>query len=293
MDNIKIPTFAPVATPNLIGKMSEKKTGDYIFKNIEEIGGGKKTTWERFSPLIDNIIKIVRSLILIVIIMFATMDIYKTIGCKAQYIRLNSKSTSQQIIFLTIFLLVFILSAETINPMMGRVISFGKMFFAAIIVWILFNIITQAGETWAFFSSPFWPGPLTFWGVILLFMCSLYVIDIIKQYWQYRKEKIIAEGAPTQNYIVTLETIEKGIIGILICLIGYGYYQTLMSEKKRLKNKFSFYNFVFNRIIETKNPKKTKIWQKARQTCSKKTVRGIQKEIATGIKNSWWHKLWN
>ena len=56
------------------------------------------------------------------------MDIYQTLGCKEQYIRIHSKFASQYIIFLVIFLLIFILSAESINPMMAKAINFWKMF---------------------------------------------------------------------------------------------------------------------------------------------------------------------
>ena len=180
MNQLHATTFSPYDNLNIIDcKKNCLEKNRYIYKRIENVGGGKKSIWDKFSPLINNIIKVAKGLILIIIIIFATMDIYQTLSCKEQYIRIHSKFASQYIIFLVIFLLIFILSTESINPMMAKAINFWKMFLGAIIVWILFNIISQSGDTWFSFSSPFWFGPLTFWTVILLLMCILYILDII------------------------------------------------------------------------------------------------------------------
>ncbi len=254
------------------------------------MGGGGKSLQQKFSPLINNIIRIARSLTIITIIVFATMDVYQNVGCKQQYQRLSSKLASQYIHFLYIFLVIFILSAETVNPMMKTAVNFGQLFVGAIIVWILFNVVAQAGEYWLVFSSPFWPGPLTMWTAILLLLSMLYILDIRKQFWLHKKQKVITPGATTTNTIIQLENIEKVIVGLIFCLIGYGYMATLFAEKSRLGKKFSLYNFVFSRLIESK---KIPIWKKGTQRCSSMTQQQIRKEISDGIKNSWWHKLWH
>ena len=288
-DFINTDAFAPVTNQNLVGKKNQQKE-NIVYKNIEEIGGGEKSLQQEFSPLINNIIRIARSLTIITIIIFATMDIYQNVGCKVQYQRLSSKWASQYVHFLYIFLVIFILSAETVNPMMQRAVNFGQLFIGAIIVWILFNVVAQAGEYWLVFSSPFWPGPLTMWTAILLLLSILYILDIRKQYWLHKKQKVITPGATTTNTIIQIENIEKVIIGIIFCLIGYGYIATLFTEKKRLGKKFSLYNFVFSRLIESK---KIPIWKKGTQRCSSMTQQQIRKEISDGIKNSWWHTLWH
>jgi len=286
---INTDTFAPVTNQNLVGKKNQQK-GNILYKNIEEIGGGEKSPQQEFSPLINNIIRIARSLTIITIIIFATMDIYQNVGCKMQYQRLSSKWASQYVLFLYIFLVIFILKAETVNPMMHSAVNYGQLFVGATIVWVLFNVVAQAGEHWLVFSSPFWPGPLTMWTAILLLMSILYILDIRKQYWLHKKQKVITPGATTTNTIIQIENIEKVIVGIIFCLIGYGYMATLFAEKTRLGKKFSLYNFVFSRLIESK---KIPIWKTGTQRCSSMTQQQIRKEISDGIKNSWWHTLWH
>jgi len=281
--------FSPVTDKNIVRK-NDQQNNNILYKNIEIIGGGTKSLQQQFSPLINNIIRIARSLTIITIIVFATMDVYQNVGCKQQYQRLSSKLASQYIHFLYIFLVIFILSAETVNPMMKTAVNFGQLFVGAIIVWILFNVVAQAGEHWLVFSSPFWPGPLTMWTAILLLLSMLYILDIRKQFWLHKKQKVITPGAATTNTIIQLENIEKVIVGLIFCLIGYGYMATLFAEKSRLGKKFSLYNFVFSRLIESK---KIPIWKKGTQRCSNMTQQQIRKEISDGIKNSWWHKLWH
>ena len=286
---INTDAFSPVTNQTLVGK-TDKQEENIFYKNIEEIGGGEKSLQQEFSPLINNIIRIARSLTIVGIILFAAMDIYQNTGCKMQYQRLSSKFASQYVIFLYIFLVTFILSTETVNPMMQTAVNFWQLFVGAIIVWVLFNVIAQAGDQWLVFSSPFWPGPLTTWTAILLLMAALFIIDNRKQYWLHKKQKVITTGATTTATILHIENIEKGIIGIIFCLIGYGYIAGLLSEKNRLGKKFSLYNFVFSRIIETE---KIPIWKKGTKRCSSITLQQIRKEISDGIKNSWWHKLWH
>ena len=291
MDEIHGAAFAPTSSLNIVAcnKNSCKINDRYFYENIEKIGGGAQSDWARFSPLINNIIKISKGLILIIIITFATMDIYGTLSCKEQYIRLRSKFASQYIIFLVIFLLVFILSAETINPMMARSVSIGRTLVGAVIVWILFNIISQAGDVWFSFSSPFWPGPLTFWIPILLLMCGLYIMDLMKQYWVSRQQKVVVQGDTIHSYIVRLEKAEKLTTAAIIGLITYGYYTAISGEKQRLKSKFSLYNFIFDRFI-TRGGKDR--WKGLKHKCSPQRLSSIQREINAGIKNSWWRNIW-
>tara|TARA_Y100001970_G_scaffold226315_1_gene279809 strand:- start:1327 stop:2208 length:882 start_codon:yes stop_codon:yes gene_type:complete len=281
-------TFSPVTNQSMVTTDHQQK--NMLYTKIEEIGGGEKTVQQEFSPLINNIIHIARSLTIITIIVFATMDVYQNVGCKQQYQRLSSKGASQYILFLYIFLVIFILSAETVNPMMHSAVNFGQLVIGAIFVWILFNVVAQAGEHWLVFSSPFWPGPLTMWTAILLLLSVLYILDIRRQYWVHKKQKVITPGTITTDTILRLEKIEKIIVGLIFCLIGYGYMASLFAEKSRLGKKFSLYNFIFSRLIESNE---IPIWKKGTKRCSRITQQQIRKEIRDGIKNSWWHKIWH
>jgi len=76
---INIDAFSPVTDKNIVRK-NDQQNNNILYKNIEIIGGGTKSLQQQFSPLINNIIRIARSLTIITIIVFATMDVYQNVG---------------------------------------------------------------------------------------------------------------------------------------------------------------------------------------------------------------------
>ena len=169
--------------PNGDGIITAKEKG-YIYKTTGP------TRVKSFKPLFYNTLAICKTLILISCIGLGAMGIYSVFGCKARYLQYTSPFQTQLVLFFVFFINVFIVSAEIPHPTTDTLsskitgpntISLG---FAAFICLIIFNIISKLGNTWAFYRVPFYPGPLTWWGIIMFSMVLIFALDNTRIYWK-------------------------------------------------------------------------------------------------------------
>lgn len=252
-----------------------------------------------FSPLEGNILGMLKVVIVVLLLSVATSGAWiGTMGCIGSYIELNWGWTTQFVIFLAILINIFILSAESTGASHEET-GTGYSILAAFVTWILLNMIAKIDDKWFFFDAPFWPGPLTYWGVTMLLACIIFAIDRHKTYIQkyanvLNEEKPESGDRPSKTKLSNKINIYTQIEFILILIfagsIGYRFFEEYRKEKKRLKGKFNFISFFagLNTLDKNNNPQ---IDEEGR--CIPKSRKKISKEIDKGIKNSTWYKFKN
>ena len=253
-----------------------------------------------FSPLGNNIIGILKVVIIVSLISIATSGAWSgSMGCLASYIELNWGWTTQFVIFLSILINIFILSAESAKAV-HEITWTGYSIIAAFITWILLNMIAKIDDTWFFFDVPFYPGPITYWGAAMLLACVIFIIDRHKTYLQkyanvIDEEKPESGGKPSKTKLSTriniFVQVEFLLILLLMGIIGYRFVAEYQKEKKRLKRHFNFISFFTGLNTPDKHiiSYTPQIDEEGR--CILKSRKKIAKEIDRGIKNSPWYKF--
>lgn len=251
-----------------------------------------------FSPLGSNLLGILKVVIIVLLISVATSGAWSgTMGCIAEYIELNWAWTTQFVIFLAILINIFILSAESTSASHEASWT-GYSILAAFITWILLNMIAKIDDKWFFFDTPFWPGPLTYWGAAMLVACIIFAIDRHKTYLQsyanvLDEEKPELGERPSKTKLSNEINIYTQIEFILIIafagMVGYRFIEEYRKEKKRLKGKFNFISFFAGLNTPDKNSNPALVDEEGR--CLQRSRRKIAKEIDKGIKNSPWYKF--
>jgi len=251
-----------------------------------------------YSPLGSNILGILKVVIIVLLISVATSGAWSgTMGCIAEYIELNWGWTTQFVIFLAILINIFILSAESTDAAHAATWT-GYSILAAFATWILLNMVAKMDDKWFFFDTPFYPGPITYWGAVMLLACIIFVIDRHKTYLQkyagvLGEEKPESGEKPSKTKLSSEINIYTQIEFILILLfmgtIGYRFIEEYRKEKKRLKGKFNFISFFAGLNTPDKNNNPSLVNEEGR--CRQISRRKIAKEIDKGIKNSLWYKF--
>ena len=240
-----------------------------------------------FVPLFQSSLHIFKTAVILICITLGVLNIYDIFGCKSRYLQSTESYQTQVVIFFVFLINIFIVSAENYRSTTRVVPTVLSMLMAGIAL-LLFNIIAKSGDMWAFFSVPFWPTPMTWWGLIMNIMMFVVVLDINKQYWIAKGEKTFgSKEKDNANWYGNFESVV--IIGLLIAIVT-GFVKQIYIQKKALKNNFSFIRFFFGTGIEDKELRKKSFHETAGH-CKKKAFEKYDKEVKNGIENSLWTKI--
>jgi hypothetical protein len=272
--------------PNGDGIITAKEEG-YIYKTL-----GPSST-KSFKPLFYNTLAICKTLVLISCIGLGAMGIYSVFGCKARYLQYTSPFQTQMVLFLVFFINIFIVSSEiphssteTLSSNIEGVntIWLGFLSFACLII---FNIISKLGNTWAFYRVPFYPGPLTWWGIIMFSMIFIFALDNARLYWKNTfKTDVIHTN---EKFYYFMEIIMLTIVSSAIFI---RFIIETIDNKTLLGDKFNFIKFLFgqseNKIIDPSFGKKEKV---NKGHCKLELFKKFDTELKNGYKNSPWTKF--
>ena len=243
---------------------------------------------KNFAPLLQNTISVMKMAIIIMAITTGAIGAwYGTFGCLGEYIQTSWLWVSQFVIFLVILINIWIVNAE--SPNATREVTWtGWSILGALLTWILLNMIAKIGDTWLFFDTPFWPGPMTYWGATMLLGALIYALDLQRDFWAKTRSQSKRDYANAQ---VEFYTILESSLTILFLLITFWRFgdELLISRKKKGKN-FNFLDFFLGFNHQDKNIVKDKVTIN-RGRCKDFIIKKLDKEIKEGIKNSWWHKF--
>lgn len=235
-----------------------------------------------YIPLGNNIITIVKSAVLLLGISMSALGLwYGTFGCITQFIMKNYSYVTQITLFLVIFLNLFIVMAESQNAVMAATPTWIS-FIMAFITWIFLNMVMNIGDSWLFVNIPFWPGPLTWWGAIIIICLVIYFIDEQRVYWEKNKNNIYTEKNKIKtNLYINFELVT---MCLLVLVITIRFFIELFKQKGKLKSKFNIIKFFFG--LETRGKD-----DGAMGYCDLKYNKKMDKELKLSIKNSLWTRI--
>ena len=240
-----------------------------------------------FTPFFQSSLHIFKTSVILICITLGVLNIYDIFGCKSRYLQSTKTYQTQVVIFFVFLINIFIVSAENYRSTRRIVPTILSMLMAGVAV-ILFNIIAKSGDMWAFFSIPFWPTPMTWWGLIMNVMMFVVVLDVNKQYWIMKGKSTF--GSKEKENARWYENVELVIIIGLLIAIATGFVKQIYIQKQELKHNFSFLRFFFGTGIEDKELTKKSFHETAGH-CKKKAFKKYDKEVKDGIKNSLWTKI--
>jgi len=273
-------SYSPNLDPDGDGVITSDE-GGYIYN----IKGPFKT--KSYMPFLNNYIDVIKTAVIIITISLGATGVYSIFGCKSKFLQYNNPYQTQIVIFLVLLINIFMVRAEKNEAGRSWQAPFVS-FVLAIVCLLAFNIVAKLGNIWATYNSPFWPGPLTWWGVIMLGMIIIYTFDIQREYWKKAGNKTFGSKAlDNEKYYKNLEV--GGVVAIIIIII-IGFFNELITQKRLLKDKFRFIDFFFGIGLTDKVYKHEPI-QSYGGHCNTNLFKVLDKEVKKGIKNSVWTKF--
>ena len=205
---------------------------------------------------------------LTIICIFIVSNIgYSPMGCKTQYLFSNKFWYNKQLVifFIIYFVINLRSSSETTTT------SPNDMFIVSIIIWILFNAVTRLGETWAVINPSFWPGPLTWFGVLTFPLITLFVTNDIRKYYINIDKQGVYDAT-----IKVLYHVEAITIGLICAITGIGFYRSYRDQSDKLGKKFRFWPFFFG--VESDKEES--------MACNEKTFKKYNREIVDSMRSN-------
>ena len=191
----------------------------------QRISNPHPLNFERGWVLLGETFKSITILLIFILINFVA----KTMGSKT--IKIMSKKywyNKQIIVFLTLYLVINIMSLK------GYRLFPLYTLFISIFGWLLFNIITSLGESWAIYNPP-----ITWFGITFI---PLVLFFISNDFYNYYSE--LDQNNHNKYYANLWFNIIKGLIIITIFTIIVGFI--IVYSKIRKKSGYNFFSFFFS-----------------------------------------------
>jgi hypothetical protein len=242
-----------------------------------------------FEPLYNSSTDTFKTVIILLVISIATLNVYETFGCKSQYLQYTRPYQYQLALFLAIFINVFIVSAQNSEEMQDTIFrSTPALFIYALISLVVINAVARIGDSWAVFRTPFWPGPFSWWGIVMLSAILIFIFDINRIYWRDLNKNTY--GSSEKEKELFYENIELLTLVLTSVAFIIRFVIEIIKKKSELKDKFNFINFLFgledpNKIINSKT-----LMRRA-HFCKEEAFKRFDKEVREGRKNALWTKL--
>ena len=194
---------------------------------------GKPITVER--RFISHIIPILKAFVVITLFIMNGSG-YSPLGCKVQYLMSDKFWFNKQIIIFFIIYFIINLGGETISKLTDPI----QQLIISICTLLLYNIIARLGDIWWDKNPWYWPGPMSWFAVLVFPLLSIYILDDLRKYY-------IAENASFVygNSIDAIKSIEIGMILFTLILIGWGFLKAILKAQEKYKAAFSFFKFLF------------------------------------------------
>ena len=105
---------------------------------------------------------------------------YNPFGCKTQFLFNSTKYWyNKQIAIIILIYFVVVINQGKASALTAPIAKFT----ITLIIWIGFNILLSLGGIWAMkHPQPWWPGPIDWFGVVILQMISLFIVNDTKKY---------------------------------------------------------------------------------------------------------------
>jgi len=162
---------------------------------------------------------------------------YNPFGCKTQFLFTTPKYWYNK----QISLLLLIYFAIVMGGKGTLLITPIAKFLITIVIWMGFNILLTLGGLWAIKHPTWlWPGPLDWFGVVILQMVTLFIIHDTKGHYE-----AVAPSGGYKEATTILGYIENFIIITILGSTSLGFYKAIQSARKREGNKFEAWKLLF------------------------------------------------
>lgn len=201
---------------------------------------GTKITLKK--KILSSIIPILKAFVIITLFIMNGSG-YSPLSCKVQYLMSDKFWYNKQVIIFFIIYFIINLGGDTIskltNPIQQLVLSICTLF--------LYNIIAKLGDLWWDKDPWYWPGPMSWFAVLVFPLLSVYILDDMRRYY-------IAENASFLygNKIDIIKSMELGIILFTLFFIVWGFITATIKAKTEYKSTFSFFSFLFGAPLNNK-----------------------------------------
>lgn len=214
------------------------------------------------SSIITNIIPLLKALVIITLFLLDGVG-FIPLGCKTQYLFSSRFWYNKQIVIFFIIYFIINLGGENIskltNPLQQLAISISCL--------ILYNMLSKLGDIWWNPSPWYWPGPMTWFGLIALPLIILYIFEDMRRFY------IAENGVFVSNR--TMDSLKKAELGIIILItitIIVGFFKAMNISVNVHGKYFSFLAFLFGVPMGDKKTGKIEF-------CNKKKFKQLSKEI--------------
>ena len=276
--------FSPNIDPNG-DQIIEASERGYIYTHK----GAKKEV--SFAPLFDTSLDTIKTVVIIIVISLGVMNVYETFGCKSRYLQYTRPYQTQLFMFLAIFINIFIVSVQnSIDVANVPSNSTPVLFIMSFLALLIINIVARTGDSWAVFRTPFWPGPFSWWGIIMLSAILIFILDINREYWKgLNKNTFGSEQRENEEFFQKAEIITfVGVIGMVLIRFTIEVFK----QYNELGSKFNLLKFIFG--IDDRNKRLTmEKAKKGEHFCKKSVFEKFDKEVKIGRKNSLVTKFYN
>lgn len=223
-----------------------------------------------YQTMLMNFLPLVRALVIVTLFLVNGVG-FSPIGCKTQYLFTPKYWYNKQLVIFFIIYFIINLGGYTITKLSDP----RRQFYLSITGLIIYNILARLGEVWFAKKSVLWPGPLTYFGIVLFPLVFIYVIDDIRRY-------MIANYSlnTDKNSINNLKNIEIFLMISITLITIYGFGKAIMESQKIYGKNFNFILFLFGAPMALKGSKEV-----LTKVCSKKLFNKFDREVGYNSMN--------
>ena len=233
---------------------------DVITGRSDENPGEIAPLYKRF---LVNLLPLVRALVVVTLFLVNGVG-FSPIGCKTQYLFTSKFWYNKQLVIFFIIYFIINLGGYTITKLSDP----RRQFFLSIGALLLFNILARMGEVWFDKHPSFWPGPLTYFGLVVFPLISVYVLDDMRRYLTVNYALNTSKST-----IDNLKRLQIGLIGLIGLIMTVGFVKAIIESKQKTGKNFNFILFLFGAPMALKGTKKI-----VETVCSDKLFNKFNKE---------------
>ena len=223
-----------------------------------------------YKRILINLLPLIRGLVVVTLFLVNGIG-FSPIGCKTQYLFTSKYWYNKQLVIFFIIYFVINLGGYTITKLSDP----RRQFFLSIVALFMFNVLARMGEVWFDKHPSYWPGPLTYFGLVVFPLISIYIFDDMRRYL-------------TVNYALntsksTIDNLKKIELGLMISvglIMIIGFVKAIIESKEKAGKNFDFILFLFGAPMALKGSKKvvetmcsTKLFNKFNRETKFKTVK--------------------
>lgn len=217
----------------LVREEVKKDSPIYNITNLNKVQPGETTPLR--SMITSNIVPILKALVIITLFLLDGVG-FSPLGCKTQFLMSSRFWYNKQIVIFFIIYFIINLGGDTISkltdPFQQLIISVSCLLF--------YNVVARVGTVWWDKNPWYWPGAMTYFGLVCLPLVLIVILDDMRRY--YMAENALYLNA---NIIDKIRKVEFGIVIVTLVLIAMGFIKATFKSYAEHGKYFSFLAFFF------------------------------------------------